>query len=449
MYSEKRCAGEQLLRTSDAGPLELPLVCLGAFSVTLLINMSPGFPQVTLCVHIFLRVKLWQNAPHPSFVAWCCMMLHDACFSWQLVSFAGSCPFSCRISLRFEMLWALPDLCNRRLRSMQSLCRAPHDQSRTKAGLTSSDCELYIHDITFRSVPNSIWGHLRVDVRWSFPFLSHFLPTFPWKDFRFHNSSEEPGKRWPGFGIWRSRWLGREPSDAWHIVASRTIQKGIFMDFLWFPAPILRLIEGPKCNEKDDAESVQFQMSLLFVCMLFVNTWPSSTCLLSARPPRKLQPVICTYVPRVRFVCLQPRKTLHINPEAKPQVPEAFETLTRFLHQSDTWQLAFGCLWGEIWKDHGHGVCAVDQIVIMKPGPPFIVNCILVYGVLSSVFVFRWLMSMSDMMQDDAGMLQHCCLEEFKRHRKSRLLGSGNVFGPIWFSLRGGCCGTFTIIQAV
>jgi hypothetical protein len=40
-------------------------------------------------------------------------------------------------------------------------------------------------------------------------------------------------------------------------------------------------------------------------------------------------------------------------------------------------------------------------------------------------------MSMSDMMQDDAGMLQHCCLEEFKRHRKSRLLGSGNVFGPI------------------
>jgi hypothetical protein len=171
-------------------------------------------------------------------------------------------------------------------------------------------------------------------------------------------------------------------------VASRTIQKGIFMDFLWFPAPILRLIEGPKCNEKDDAESVQFQMSLLFVCMLFVNTWPSSTCLLSARPPRKLQPVICTYVPRVRFVCLQPRKTLHINPEAKPQVPEAFETLTRFLHQSDTWQLAFGCLWGEIWKDHGHGVCAVDQIVIMKPGPPFIVNCILVYGVLSSVFFF-------------------------------------------------------------
>lgn len=28
------------------------------------------------------------------------------------------------------------------------------------------------------------------------------------------------------------------------------------------------------------------------------------------------------------------QKTLHINPEAKPQVPEAFETLTRFLHQS-------------------------------------------------------------------------------------------------------------------
>ena len=125
-----------------------------------------------------------------------------------------------------------------------------------------------------------------------------------------------------------------------------------FMDFLWFPAPILRLIEGPKCNEKDDTESVQFQMSLLFVCMLFVNSRPSSTCLHSARPPRKLQPVICTYVPRVRFVCLQPRKTLHLNPEAKPQVPEAFETLTRFLHQSDTWQLAFGCLWEKIWKDH-------------------------------------------------------------------------------------------------
>ena len=43
-----------------------------------------------------------------------------------------------------------------------------------------------------------------------------------------------------------------------------------------------------------------------------------------------------------------------MNPEAKAQVPEAFETLTRFLHQSDTWQLAFGCLWGKMWivKDH-------------------------------------------------------------------------------------------------
>ena len=132
----------------------------------------------------------------------CCMMLHDACFSWHLVSFAGSCPFSCRISLRFEMLWALPDLCNRRLRSMQSLCRAPHDQSRTKAGLTSSDCELYviiyiyiyIHDITLRSVPNNIWGHWRVDVRWyplilsiPFPLLAHFpmeglqVSQFQWR----------------------------------------------------------------------------------------------------------------------------------------------------------------------------------------------------------------------------------------------------------------------------
>ena len=161
-------------------------------------------------------------------------------------------------------------------------------------------------------------------------------------------------------------------------------------------------------------------MSLLFVCMLFVNSRPSSTCLHSARPPRETATCYMYICTQSAVVCLPAEEDTSHKSRSKAQVPEAFETLTRFLHQSDTWQLAFGCLWGKIWKDHEAWAS---------------IHCKLYTGVWGAVFrccfFSAWLMFMSDMMQDDAGMLQHCCLEEFKRHRKSRLLGSGNVFGPI------------------
>jgi len=126
-----------------------------------------------------------------------------------------------------------------------------------------------------------------------------------------HSALEEPSQKWCGLWIWCSCWLECGPKDTWlgrrdqaYYALSRQSCVGVMLSF-WCHG-----------SRMADAQAlVDYRPVLIGKTSWRAYTWFGYGMLW-----------LCGH---------RPRKTLHMNPDARAQIPDAFDSLTRFLNQSD------------------------------------------------------------------------------------------------------------------